>query len=192
MAESETSIRAGQGWTYLDTTGCFVWTGKTGRGGRPVVYRGGQQVPAARIQWQRLYGPLPDRVQLVSLCGRMDCVSPYHHVLRSPGRVLAARGLGRQAIGLMAATMRDMKRRAPTLPICWEGSLADVALPPDEAAALATAVKAETLLVHAAFSQLAQTASRTFDPAAARSAEERILGGIDALRTNLGLIGDPS
>lgn len=177
----------GRAWSYLDETGCFVWTGKAGKDGKPIIYRGGQQVSATRIQWERLYGPLPRRCQLVSLCGRGDCVSPYHHVLRGPERALAGKGITGKAVRLLARTLEDMKARVPDMGINWSGSLADLALPADDVTQLATALRSDTLLVHAAYSLLCQRPNRITDPVAIRSAEERVLDTIGALRQSLGM-----
>lgn len=178
----------GASWTYVEATGCFAWSGRTGRAGRPVSYTGGQQTPAARIQWQRLYGPLPERVQLLGVCGRMDCVSPYHHVLRSPGSALAGRGFSGKAVARLAQTIEDLVSRSPDLLINWSGPLSALTLPKKAVEWLATALRADPMWVHAAYAKLVLGARPwETERGAPKDAEREALGSLNRLRSDLGL-----
>ena len=59
--------------------GCWLWHGKTGSNGRPIVWRGRQPSSAYRVLYESLVGPVANGLVLDHLCRRAtSCVSPEH------------------------------------------------------------------------------------------------------------------
>lgn len=151
-------------WTLQPDTGCFVWTGKRSRAGRPVVYRDGQQTPASRERWMALYGSLPRAVHLRRVCPTPDCVSPYHHVLRWPKGVLMRLGFAAETAKAVRVVLTARRMMGQRFGLVWEGALAAMECDPHEVDRLATELRCEPLLIHAAYAQLVLRGVRTAPP----------------------------
>lgn len=65
---------------YTDT--CWLWTGSLGHNGYGIVaaWEGERQVSkrAHRFMYERVIGPIPDRLTLDHLCNVRRCVNPAH------------------------------------------------------------------------------------------------------------------
>lgn len=59
--------------------GCWDWTGWANSAGYGYVRWGGRDVPAHRVVWEQVVGPVPDGLELDHLCVRPICVNPEHH-----------------------------------------------------------------------------------------------------------------
>lgn len=145
---------AGHPWTLRNDTGCFVWTGSLGRGGRPVVYRDHQQTTASRDRWISIYGPIPRALQLRRVCPFADCVSPYHHVLRSPEAALSRLGANSLLAKAVRALIVARAGADRSFGINWTGPLPSLACDPSEVDRLATDLRCDPLVIHAAYAQL--------------------------------------
>lgn len=60
------------------TYGCWLWTGKLGSNGRPVVWRGRKPSSAHIVVYEIEVGPVPDDRVLDHRCRRVLCVRPSH------------------------------------------------------------------------------------------------------------------
>lgn len=62
------------------TYGCWLWTGKLGGNGRPIVWRGKKPTSAHVLTYadDPVYGEVPDDHVLDHLCRRVLCVRPLH------------------------------------------------------------------------------------------------------------------
>lgn len=64
-------------------SGCLIWTGTTNRQGHPIATistpTGTTTTTAARREWERDNGPVPDGKVLASYCGTKLCIRPDHH-----------------------------------------------------------------------------------------------------------------
>lgn len=149
-----------QTYRLNDDTGCFLWDGTKGRGGRPIVYRDGQQTPACRDRWMALYGPLPRGVQLTRVCPFLDCVSPYHHVIRRPAPVLAKLGASGKLAAAVRAVIRARLDQDPAFGITWDGPLAGLECHPEAVEVLATDLRTAPLVVHCCYAQLVGAGQR--------------------------------
>lgn len=61
--------------------GCWIWTAGMRRGGYGRIRVGGKGSPttvAHRFAYERLFGPVPDRLQLDHLCRNRACANPSH------------------------------------------------------------------------------------------------------------------
>lgn len=120
-----------------------------------MVYREGQQTPASRERWMALYGALPRAVHLRRLCPTEDCVSPYHHVLRWPKGVLLRLGMTAATAKAIRTVITARAMMGQHLGLVWEGPLAALECDPHAVDRLATDLRCEPLLIHAAYAQLA-------------------------------------
>ena len=62
-------------------TGCWIWTAGTNGKGYGYIRKGGQgsrTVPAYRVMYETLVGPIPDGLCLDHLCRTPRCVNPAH------------------------------------------------------------------------------------------------------------------
>jgi HNH endonuclease len=69
--------------------GCWLWTGsviRLGYGQVGVMLAPGRRrmIPAHRLAWERARGAIPDRVDVLHLCGNGNFVRPEHLTLRDP------------------------------------------------------------------------------------------------------------
>jgi hypothetical protein len=58
--------------------GCWLWTGKLGSNGRPIVWRGRKPSSAHVVMYEQEIGPVPEERVLDHLCRRVLCVRPLH------------------------------------------------------------------------------------------------------------------
>ena len=59
------------------TSGCWRWTGKHARDGRPIAMRDRETVDAARYLYERACGAVV--LDPVRTCATKWCVNPEHH-----------------------------------------------------------------------------------------------------------------
>jgi DNA-binding CsgD family transcriptional regulator len=69
--------------------GCWLWTGsvtRMGYGQFGVMLAPGHRrmIPAHRFAWEQAWGAIPDRVDVLHVCGNRNCVRPDHLTLRDP------------------------------------------------------------------------------------------------------------
>lgn len=64
-----------------ELTACWIWTGYT-RDGYPMSSEGSENVPAHRLIWEKLRGPIPEGRNLLRACPRPACVNPNHMEIR--------------------------------------------------------------------------------------------------------------
>jgi hypothetical protein len=60
------------------TFGCWLWTGKLGNNGRPIVWRGRKPSSAYQVIYENEVGAVPVGKVLDHLCRRITCVRPLH------------------------------------------------------------------------------------------------------------------
>lgn len=60
-------------------SGCWIWTGAVTAKGYPVAKTGETTTTAARREWERENGPVPEGMILTADCGTRLCVRPNHH-----------------------------------------------------------------------------------------------------------------
>lgn len=58
--------------------GCFIWRGKLGNNGRPIVWRGRKPSSAYQLAWEAVNGSVPTDHVLDHLCRRPLCIRPLH------------------------------------------------------------------------------------------------------------------
>lgn len=58
--------------------GCWLWTGKLGSNGRPIIWRGRTPSSAHVVVYEAEVGAVPDELVLDHLCRRVVCVRPLH------------------------------------------------------------------------------------------------------------------
>lgn len=59
--------------------GCWLWSGKTGSNGRPIVWRGRTPMNAYKALYEFEHGPVAEDLVLDHLCRRAtSCVNPAH------------------------------------------------------------------------------------------------------------------
>lgn len=58
--------------------GCWIWTGARHELGYGRVWDGGKVVPAHRLVYECLVGPIPDGLVIDHLCRVPSCVNPDH------------------------------------------------------------------------------------------------------------------
>jgi HNH endonuclease len=68
---------------------CWLWTGSVtrfGYGQFGVMVAPGlrRMIPAHRFAWEQAWGAIPERVDVLHLCGNRNCVRPDHLTLRDP------------------------------------------------------------------------------------------------------------
>ena len=126
------------------------------------MYEAGAFLAASRWHWQRLYGRLPWGMHLRSLCGRRDCVSPYHHVIRSPLHAMERFGGRAQTLTLVRRLLAETCHRNPDMRIVWEGPLASLEADPPAIHTVAGWVPGITpLMVLCGYASLAIKADRS-------------------------------
>ena len=60
-------------------SGCWLWTGKVGKSGFPILsVTKMESVYATRFAFETFRGPIPERTQLRHICGVKICVNPRH------------------------------------------------------------------------------------------------------------------
>ena len=64
-----------------ELTACWMWTGYA-RGEYPISSDGSDSVPAHRLVYEKLRGPIPDGRNLLRTCPRQLCVNPNHMEIR--------------------------------------------------------------------------------------------------------------
>ncbi len=57
---------------------CFIWLGKLGNNGRPIVWRGRTPVNAYKLAYEAVNGPVKEGLQLDHACRRVLCINPLH------------------------------------------------------------------------------------------------------------------
>ena len=60
-------------------SGCWIWTGTVTSKGYPVARGTTTSTTAARREWERENGPVPEGYVLTADCGTRLCVRPSHH-----------------------------------------------------------------------------------------------------------------
>ena len=129
-AHGRTSVGFPMTWE-VDQSGCWLWTGATGRDGYghvrvtaagPARLRGEGPRPtrvttAHRAAWERFVGPVPDDLDVDHLCGNKGCINPDHLevVSRSENVRRGGEPIGNPAITVefladTAALTRGMKK----------------------------------------------------------------------------------
>lgn len=61
----------------ISSPDCLLWTGANIKGYGHIGHRG-QSLKAHRVAWERVYGPIPDGLQVDHLCRVRLCVNPAH------------------------------------------------------------------------------------------------------------------
>jgi hypothetical protein len=68
-----------QFWRHVQKTGsCWLWTGTTAAHGYGQMRRGGRTLPAHRVSYELLVGPIPPGLHIDHLCRVRACVNPAH------------------------------------------------------------------------------------------------------------------
>jgi len=62
---------------------CWIWWGMTDEKGIPVRRTKDGHTTAARAEWEKRVGPIPNGKYLLAVCGRRLCVNPHHRDLVS-------------------------------------------------------------------------------------------------------------
>lgn len=57
---------------------CYEWTGRTTANGVPVVRTKTSSRSVRKLKYEREFGPVPDGLALIPLCGNRLCVRPRH------------------------------------------------------------------------------------------------------------------
>jgi len=66
-------------WSKVrETRGCWRWTACHSTGYARFYLPGHKAVPAIRVAYELLVGPIPDGLELDHLCRNKWCVNPYH------------------------------------------------------------------------------------------------------------------
>lgn len=60
-------------------SGCWIWTGTTNKDGHPIARLTTTTTTAARREWEKENGPVPEGRILTADCGVKLCVRPDHH-----------------------------------------------------------------------------------------------------------------
>jgi hypothetical protein len=80
---------AGRFWARVDRSagphGCWEWRGGLGKGGYGQFYLGKRPMPAHRVAWQLLRGPIPAGLVCDHLCRNRLCVNVRHLALVTAG-----------------------------------------------------------------------------------------------------------
>lgn len=72
-------------WAKVDTSsGCWLWTGKTDRGGYGRFKVLGRLVNAHRWAWESERGPIPEGMEIDHVCRTHGCVNPDHMEVVTP------------------------------------------------------------------------------------------------------------
>ncbi len=67
------------GWRWADGSQCWLWIGaQTRSGGYGLTKHNGKHVPAHRVTYEMLKGPIPTGLQIDHLCRTPPCVNPAH------------------------------------------------------------------------------------------------------------------
>lgn len=169
-----------QTFTLDPAGGCCIWTGLFHKkSGRPVTYSLGQQAPASRVMWELVHGPLLQGTQLVRLCLDIRCVSPYHHVIRSPHTAIRRAGLRPSSLTMVKRLIRSATKADPTLRMVFTGPLASLECDPASVVRLAAQVPGmPTYAVWCGYAALALEAKPALDstqPDVADVVESRLL-----------------
>lgn len=61
-----------------DPEACWSWLGPVAPNGVSYKQIAGRNVPARRWLWEQLFGPIPDGMVIAQLCGKGDCINPFH------------------------------------------------------------------------------------------------------------------
>lgn len=62
---------------------CWLWTGRLGSDGKPLLDLEGKQVRAQRVLLTCVHGHIPPRATIKIKCGVRNCMNPEHLVLFS-------------------------------------------------------------------------------------------------------------
>lgn len=68
-------------WSKVDKNGpngCWIWTGYVGSTGYGNFRYRGKRIPAHRVAYELVIGPIPEGLSLDHLCRNRACVNPYH------------------------------------------------------------------------------------------------------------------
>lgn len=70
-------------WAKVENAGCWLWTGSRSGHGYGQFWVDGRTVPAHRVAYEALVGPIPDDLEPDHLCPNRNCVNPSHIALVS-------------------------------------------------------------------------------------------------------------
>lgn len=79
-----------------DATECWLWLGRTGRGGYGIISWKGRNQRASRLSFELSNGPIPAGALVCHACDNPACVNPAHlHLGTSQSNILEKYGRGR-------------------------------------------------------------------------------------------------
>lgn len=104
--------------------GCWIWTGRTAKGGYGYISRDGRDVVASRVGYELAYGPIPDGMFVLHNCPGGDnptCQRPEHlwlGTIADNARDMVAKGRQNNRVGeaahlarLTEAQVREIRAR---------------------------------------------------------------------------------